>query len=158
MQLKQSTMWLICFIMSLTAKAQNDCLANQAIHLKKLVETSITVNGEAYANTLSEYFVIDIKLNPTSGSIDTIDFLRKNQSYHAPHLEKTVDKIKKSWKGHSCGYERLFIPVFLLFSSAEDLSDYPPEFTREQYLNPRTSKIFVFDVVVVNIFSPVKKT
>lgn len=126
--------------------------------LKKIIERNISVNGDQYSSNLSEYFLIDIKLNAAKDSIYNIDFFRKNTSTHYKQIESLLEVIKESWKPVKCKYNRLVIPVFLLFSSAENLSDVPIDFSTKLKLKPKKHKTdaYIFSEIIIQIHNGVK--
>ncbi len=149
-----------CVILScalVKSKAQDSCIQQQALCLQKIIKNSISKDGESYAKLLSEYFIIDIKLNIGRDSIINIDFYKKDKSYHFQHIEKVIKKIEDFWKPRACDYDRILIPVFILFSSADELYDYPIEFALKSITDGANNKVYLLNTIIINVSSRVKK-
>jgi len=155
--LKQISILTILSLALSKSNAQDSCMSENVQLLKRIIEKNIPVNGEDYSNLLSEYFIIDIRLDKERNTIENIDFYRKNNSSHYKSIEKSIKKIKEPWGAQSCGYTRVLIPVFLLFSSAAKLYDSPVEFDLKSIRNNANNKVYLFDTIVINIFSRVQK-
>lgn len=137
------------------AYGQSTATDTQFIDLRKIVQKNISSDENQYSNNFSEYFLIDIKLNDTGDSITNIDFFRKNNSVHYQHIENLVKRIKSNWRPIKCQYTRLIIPLFLLFSSAENLQDYPIPFYKKVDTN-FSSKTYILDEIVIRIHTAIK--
>ena len=121
--------------------------------LLQFIHNNISVNREDYTNDQSEYFILDIKLKDSDGSIAKIDYLRKNTSQHYPHMDSLISRFSTSWKRIPCSYKRVLIPVYLLFQNDGRIGDYPEEMTIKP--SNKNKNVLFLNVVVVNIFSPV---
>ena len=110
----------------------------------------IPFKEENYSNKLPEFYVIDIKINDSTGNIENIDCFRKNSSVHYKGISQAVLKIKKDWKLLHCGSKRLLIPVFIFFESDEDFSEYPFDIQNDKVHGVFVSKI-------INVFVPSNK-
>lgn len=123
--MKHKFILIIFFFFNFASINAQDTCENNFLKLKNIIQKSIPVDEDQYSNNLSEYFIIDIKLNEKQDSIYNIDFYKKNNSTHFMLIERLIQKISLEWSPVKCKYNRLIIPIFILFSSSEELFDYP---------------------------------
>ena len=121
-KLLSSICFLFCF--SVGADAQDSCILKRFKQINHIVEKAISVQESSYSNKHTEFYVIDIKINDSTGNIEDIDYFKKNNSLHYKEICKAVEKIKEDWKPLLCRVKRLLIPIYILFDDPVDF-DYP---------------------------------
>lgn len=157
MSLKKIFLSILLPCVFLNVKAQDSCIKKEIRYLEEIVRKNISFGEEAYSNQSSEYFLIDIKLNEAKNSIANIDFYRKDKSCNYKQIERAVQKIHELWKPQNCDYNRIIIPVFILFSSATELHDYPIEFKLKSTPDGAKNNTCLLNTIIINVFSRVKK-
>lgn len=156
MSLRKIVLYSILSCALVQSKAQDNC-SKPLLVLKEIIKKNIPFDGDAYVNQLSEYYIIDIKLTPGRDSILNIGYFQKNHSSHFHCIDSVIRKITETWKPEKCNYDRILVPVFLLFSSADELYDYPIEFTLKNSRDNAGKNVYLSDTIVINILSRVKK-
>lgn len=116
-------------IIAFSAVKAQDSTEKENVDLRRFIQKNISVDGDNFVNDSSEFFILDIKLNKFNYTIENIDYFRKSTSQHFKFIDTVITLLKAKWHPpNGFKYNRLIIPVFFIFSSADTLKDYPIDF------------------------------
>jgi hypothetical protein len=130
-----------------TIAQDSSCVSKRFKQIRHIIEEVISNQEGSYANKLTEFFVIDIKISDSTGSIEDIDYFKKNNSIHYKEIFKAVEKIKEDWKPLHCGVKRLLIPIYILFDDPIDF-DYPFIIQKQ-----KERGVFVNELIIIPVSS-----
>lgn len=148
-------LFFIIFILLISpiCKSQDTCKL-----LEKEIKTEIynlfPGNDKIYKDSVSAYFIVDLKLDKVKKSTTSVDYFYKSSLTHiiSKYKEKLDSLFLKPWK-NNCHVDRLLIPIFFLpvFEDAV-VEEYPIDLhSGLKKSNGEDYNQFIFEMTVIII-------
>ena len=120
----------------------------QMTYIKNVVLAALPVSADRYEHGATEFFIVDMQMDPETGALQNVGFFRNDSSLNQASIRRVVERLRTSWRPLKHFSKRILLPVYLLFDeSLPQLSN--PFYLRKQ----RNQDVYVCDELNIPVLA-----